>query len=53
MTQANLIALPRDWAYDFLLYAQRNPKACPVLDVSDAGSPTTLLACLLYTSRCV
>ncbi len=44
MTQANLIALPRDWAYDFLLYAQRNPKACPILDVSDAGSPLTVLA---------
>ena len=44
MTQANLIALPRDWAYDFLLYAQRNPKACPVLDVTDAGSPHTVLA---------
>ncbi|WP_268800652.1 putative hydro-lyase [Pseudomonas huanghezhanensis] len=44
MTQANLIALPREWAYDFLLYAQRNPKACPILDVSDAGSPRTLLA---------
>ena len=44
MTQANLIALPREWAYDFLLYAQRNPKACPVLDVSDAGSPHTVLA---------
>ncbi len=27
MTQANMIALPRDWAFDFLLYAQRNPKA--------------------------
>src|SRR3546814_13096978 len=39
MTQANLIALPRAWAYDFLLYAQRNPKACPILDVRDAGSP--------------
>ena len=25
MTQANMIALPRDWAWDFLLYAQRNP----------------------------
>ena len=44
MTQANMIALPRDWAYDFLLYAQRNPKACPVLDVSDPGVPTTPLA---------
>ncbi|GGK02005.1 putative hydro-lyase [Pseudomonas matsuisoli] len=44
MTQANLIALPRDWAYDFLLYAQRNPQACPVLDVTDAGSFVTPMA---------
>ncbi|MBP2234043.1 uncharacterized protein YcsI (UPF0317 family) [Sinorhizobium kostiense] len=44
LTQANLIVLPRDWAFDFLLYAQRNPKPCPVLDVSDPGSPTTVLA---------
>ena len=43
-TQANMIVLPRDWAFDFLLYAQRNPKPCPVLDVSDPGSPTTHLA---------
>lgn len=43
-TQANLIVLPRDWAFDFLLYAQRNPKPCPVLDVSDPGSPSTILA---------
>lgn len=43
-TQANLIVLPRDWAFDFLLYAQRNPKPCPVLDVSNPGSPTTILA---------
>ncbi|WP_017625618.1 putative hydro-lyase [Nocardiopsis chromatogenes] len=35
--QANLIALPRDWAFDFLLFAQRNPKACPVLDVAENG----------------
>ena len=33
MTQANMIALPREWAWDFLLYAQRNPKPCPVFDV--------------------
>ena len=44
MTQANLIALPRDWAYDFLLFAQRNPKPCPILDVGDPGSPRTVLA---------
>lgn len=43
-TQTNLVSLPRDWAYDFLLFAQRNPKPCPLLDVSDAGSHTTVLA---------
>ena len=42
--QANLIAVPRDWAWDMLLYAQRNPKPCPVLDVSDPGEPVTALA---------
>lgn len=44
MTQANLIALPRDWAWDFLLYAQRNPQACPVLEVSEPGDWRTPLA---------
>jgi uncharacterized protein YcsI (UPF0317 family) len=42
--QANLIAVPADWAYEVLLFAQRNPKPCPVLDVTDAGSPRTVLA---------
>jgi uncharacterized protein YcsI (UPF0317 family) len=36
-TQANLIALPRADAYDFLLFAQRNPRPCPVLDVTEPG----------------
>jgi uncharacterized protein YcsI (UPF0317 family) len=35
--QANLVILPRDWAFDFLLFCQRNPKSCPVLDVTDPG----------------
>ncbi|MBB4909642.1 putative hydro-lyase [Actinophytocola algeriensis] len=43
-TQANLIAVPTDWAYDMLLFAQRNPKPCPVLDVTDPGNPVTVLA---------
>ena len=30
--------LPKDLAYDFLLFAQRNPRPCPILEVSDAGS---------------
>lgn len=36
-TQANLLIVPASLAYDVLLFAQRNPKACPVLDVLDAG----------------
>ncbi|MGP2438162.1 putative hydro-lyase [Streptomyces sp. JW3] len=43
-TQANLISVPADWAYDMLLFCTRNPKPCPVLDVTDAGSWTTGLA---------
>ena len=43
-TQANLVVLPRDWAYDMLLFAQRNPQPVPLLDVTDAGSPSTVLA---------
>ncbi len=36
--QANLVILPKDLAYDFLLFTQRNPKSCPILEVSDVGS---------------
>ncbi len=43
-TQANLIAVPRAVAWDFLLFAQRNPRPCPVLDVLDAGAVTGPLA---------
>lgn len=35
--QANLAILPRDLAFDFLLFCQRNPKPCPLLEVVDAG----------------
>ena len=35
--QTNLIVLPKEYAYDFLLYAQRNPAAMPLLEVTDAG----------------
>lgn len=44
MTQCNMISLPQDYAWDFLLYAQRNPKPCPVLDVIEAGRFDTVLA---------
>lgn len=37
-TQANLMIVPKEQAFDFLLFAQRNPKSCPVLGVLDAGA---------------
>jgi len=37
--QANLVILPRELAYDFLVFAHRNPKPCPILEVTDPGSP--------------
>src|SRR5579871_6770377 len=35
--QANLVVLPRELAFDFLLFCQRNPKPCPLLDVTEPG----------------
>ncbi|TQM65002.1 putative hydro-lyase [Humibacillus xanthopallidus] len=35
--QANIIAVPQVLAFDMMLFAQRNPKPCPILDVLDAG----------------
>lgn len=42
--QANLAALPREHADEFLQFCRRNPQACPVLEVTEAGSvePFTL-----------
>ena len=37
--QANLAIVPHELAYDFLLFCVRNPKPCPLLDVTDPGSP--------------
>ena len=38
--QANLMIVPRELAFDVLLFAQRNPKPCPILGVLDAGEVT-------------
>lgn len=35
--QANVLAIPREQAFDLLLFAQRNPKSCPVLGVLEPG----------------
>lgn len=37
-TQANLVILKKEHAFDFLLFCQRNPKSCPLLDVTEPGS---------------
>lgn len=35
--QANLMIVPAEVAFDFLLFCQRNPKPCPVVEVMEAG----------------
>ena len=35
--QANLVMLPQDAAFYFLLFCVRNPKPCPILDVLEPG----------------
>jgi uncharacterized protein YcsI (UPF0317 family) len=36
--QANLMVVPREAAFDFLLFCQRNPKPCPLVEVVEAGA---------------
>lgn len=42
--QCNLVVLPESEAYEFLLYCQRNPKACPLVEVTDSGVPEPRLS---------
>jgi uncharacterized protein YcsI (UPF0317 family) len=35
--QANYVAVPREHAFDFLLFCQRNPKPCPLVEVTEPG----------------
>ncbi len=36
--QANLMIVPQADAFDFLLFCQRNPKPCPLIEVLEPGS---------------
>ena len=38
--QANLCILPYKYAFDFLLFCQRNPKPCPLIEVLEPGVAT-------------
>ncbi|MQG88392.1 MAG: putative hydro-lyase [SAR202 cluster bacterium] len=35
--QANVAILPKEMAFEFLLFCQRNPKPCPVIEVIESG----------------
>lgn len=35
--QANMMIVPREYAFDLLLFCQRNPKPCPLVEVLEAG----------------
>ena len=37
--QANMVVLPADYAGEFARFCQRNPKPCPLLAMSEPGSP--------------
>lgn len=37
--QANFVALPKEYAFDFLSFCLRNPQPCPLLDVTEPGDP--------------
>jgi uncharacterized protein YcsI (UPF0317 family) len=43
-TQANMVVVPQEWAYDMLLFGLRNPQPVPLLDVTDPGATSTALA---------
>ncbi|GAP73803.1 hypothetical protein W04_0314 [Pseudoalteromonas sp. SW0106-04] len=36
--QANVVILPKKYAYDFLGFCQNNPRACPLLGHTEAGA---------------
>lgn len=38
--QANLAIIPAKYALDFMIFCQRNPKPCPVLEVTEIGVST-------------
>lgn len=41
--QANMMILPREYAFEFLLFCQRNVKPCPLIEVLEPGQ---------FTPRC-
>src|SRR4030043_4679 len=42
--QANLVMLPKEDAFHFLLFCVRNPRPCPILDVLEPGQTEPRIA---------
>jgi len=42
--QANLVMLPKEQSFHFLLFCVRNPKPCPILDVLEPGQVEPMIA---------
>lgn len=42
--QTNLMIVPAEYAFDFLLFCQRNPKPCPLVEVLEPGCFTPACA---------
>ncbi|MBN2058865.1 MAG: DUF1445 domain-containing protein [Deltaproteobacteria bacterium] len=37
--KAGLCVIPKEYALDFLTFCHRNPRPCPIIDITDEGSP--------------
>lgn len=35
----DVVIVPKEYAYDFLLFCHRNPRTCPVNDITEVGAP--------------
>ena len=44
IVQTNVAILPKDLAFEFLVFCQRNPKPCPVIEVFEAGQTEAMLS---------
>ena len=42
--QTNVAILPKEDAFEFLLFCQRNPKPCPLVEVMEAGQAEAVLS---------
>ena len=38
-SQANLAILPKEYAFEFLSFCNRNPRCCPIVEVTEPGDP--------------